>query len=149
MPKILSIGIDLGTSRSAVAASNGERHWMYSYVGWPKDFIARRMLRKDVVFGKEAIDNRFSVDLVRPLEYGVIRDGTPREEEAIRQLIRHLIELANPSENQKIYAAIGVPAEALTVNKLAIKEAVREYADRFGALRRGIPAQHSEQCLHH
>ncbi len=127
--EVLRVGIDLGTSRSAVVSSNGQRHWEYSYVGWPKDFIARKMLRKDVVFGAEAIENRLSVDLVRPLEFGVIRDGTQRDDEAVRQLIRHLIRLAKPGKNQKIYAAVGVPAEALTVNKLAIREAVREYAD--------------------
>ena len=126
---ILRVGIDLGTSRSAVAASNGERHWEYSYVGWPKDFIARRILRKDVVFGKEAIDNRLSVELVQPLESGVIRDGTQREEEAVRELLGHLIKLAKPTKDQKIYAAVGVPAEALTVNKISIKDAVREFAD--------------------
>ena len=128
-PRVLRIGIDLGTSRSAVAASNGQRHWEYSYVGWPKDFIARKMLGKDIVFGDEAIENRLSVDLVRPLEFGVIREGTQREEDAVRQLIHHLIQLAQPVEGQKIYAAIGVPAEALNVNKVAIRDAVREYAD--------------------
>ena len=128
-PETLRVGIDLGTSRSAVVASNGQRHWEYSFVGWPKDFIARKMLRKEVVFGEEAINHRLSVELVRPLEYGVIRDGTQRDEEAVRQLIHHLIQLTRPAKDQQIYAAVGVPAEALNVNKLAIREAVREYAD--------------------
>ena len=35
----LKIGIDLGTSRSAIAASNDQRQWVESYVGWPKDFV--------------------------------------------------------------------------------------------------------------
>ncbi len=126
---ILYIGIDLGTSRSAVAASNGKRKWVQSYVGWPKDFIARKLLKQDVLFGEDAIDNRMSVELVRPLEFGVIRDGTNRDVEAVRELIHHLIELVQPKDGQKIYAAVGVPAEALKVNKLAIREAVREYAD--------------------
>ncbi len=127
--QVLHVGIDLGTSRSAIVASNGQRHWEYSFVGWPKDFIARKMLKKEVIFGAEAIDHRLSVDLVRPLEYGVIRDGTQRDEEAVRQLIHHLINLVQAEKGQKIYAAVGVPAEALTANKLAIREAVREYAD--------------------
>ncbi len=128
-PEVLRIGIDLGTSRSAVAANNGQRHWEYSYVGWPKDFIARKMLGKDIIFGEEAIKHRLSVNLVRPLEFGVIRDGVQRDEEAVKQLIHHLIQLAKPLKGQKIYAAIGVPAEALNVNKLAIREAAREHAD--------------------
>lgn len=126
---ILYIGIDLGTSRSAVASSGGKRKWVQSYVGWPKDFIARKLLKKDVLFGEDAVNNRMSVNLVRPLEFGVIRDGTHRDEEAVRELIHHLIELVQPEEGQKIFAAVGVPAEALRVNKLAIRDAVKEYAD--------------------
>ena len=127
--EILYIGIDLGTSRSAVASSNGKRKWIQSYVGWPRDFIARKLLKRPILFGDDAIDNRLSLNLVRPLEHGVIRDGTPRDEEAVRELIHHLIDLVQPKASQKIYAAVGVPAEALKVNKLAIRDAVRQYAD--------------------
>ncbi len=126
---ILHIGVDLGTSRSAIAASNGKREWVESYVAWPKDFVAKKMLKRDVLFGKDALDNRLSVTLVRPLERGVIRDGTARDEEAVRALIAHLIEKVRTSEDQKIHAAVGVPAEALKVNKLAIRDAVKEQAD--------------------
>ena len=126
---LLHIGIDLGTSRSAVCASNGRREWVESYVAWPKDFVARKMLGKPILFGEEAVTNRRSVELVRPLEYGVIREGTARDQEAVRELIHHLIELVEPDEGQSVYAAVGVPAQALKVNKLAIRDAVREYAD--------------------
>ncbi len=126
---ILRIGIDLGTSRSAIAASNGKRRWVHSYVGWPRDFVARRMLRRDVLIGKDAIEHRNSVNLVRPLEYGVIREGTDKDEKAVRELIGHLVELAKPEHGQKIYAAVGVPAEALRVNKMAIRNAVGEWAN--------------------
>ena len=123
------IGIDLGTSRSAISASNGKQEWVESYVGWPKDFVAKKLLGKPVLFGEEALENRLSVNLIRPLEFGVIRDGTIRNEEAVRELIHHLIEVAIPDEGPRINAAVGVPAEALKVNKLAIRDAVSEYAD--------------------
>lgn len=126
---ILYIGIDLGTSRSAIAASTGKRKWVESYVGWPKDFIAQKLLKQPILFGEDAVNNRMSVNLVRPLEQGVIKNGTAKDLEAVRELIHHLIELVQPSESQKIYAAVGVPAEALRVNKLAIRDAVKEYAD--------------------
>lgn len=126
---VLYIGIDLGTSRSAIAASNGKHKWIDSYVGWPKDFVARKLLGQRVLFGEEALNNRLSVNLVRPLEYGVIREGTARDEEAVRELIRHLIEQAGATDGQAVHAAVGVPAEALKVNKLAIRDAVKEYAD--------------------
>ncbi|GIV62123.1 MAG: rod shape-determining protein [Rhodothermaceae bacterium] len=127
--EILYVGVDLGTSRSAVSASNGKRQWVESYVGWPRDFVSRKLLGKPVLFGEEALKNRMALTLVRPLEYGVIRDGTAREEEAIRELVHHLMDLAEAAEGMAIYAAVGVPAEALKVNKLAIRDAVREFAD--------------------
>lgn len=126
---ILYIGVDLGTSRSAVVASSGKRKWIESYVGWPRDFIARKLLKQPILFGEDAVNNRLSLTLVRPLEHGVIRDGTPRDVEAVRELIHYLIDMVQPADGQKVYAAVGVPAEALKVNKLAIRDAVREYAD--------------------
>lgn len=127
----LYIGIDLGTSRSAIVASNGKRDWIRSYVGWPKDFVAKKMLEKSVLFGDEALENRLSLSLSRPLERGVIREGTARDEDAVRELVHHLIELMEPDSAAEIYAAVGVPAEALRVNKMAIRDAVKEYADRL------------------
>jgi len=112
----LYIGIDLGTSRSAIVASTGKRQWVQSYVGWPKDFVAMKLLGESILFGQEALDNRLSVHLVRPLEQGVIRDGTVRDEEAVRELVHHLIEMVDPGSSQEIYAAVGVPAEALLIS---------------------------------
>lgn len=127
----LHVGIDLGTSRSAVASSSGKRKVVESYVGWPKDFVARKMLGKHVLFGEEALEHRLSVNLVRPLESGVIKEGTELDEESVQELIGHLIALAGPKDDQKVHAAVGVPAEALKVNKRAIKEAVSQYADKL------------------
>ena len=146
---ILYIGIDLGTSRSAVSASNGKRDWVESYVGWPRDFVAKKMLGEDVLFGEKVIQNRMSLEVIRPLESGVIRDGTPRHEEAVRQLIHHLIEMAAPNENQKIYAAVGVPAEALRVNKLAIRNATREYADSLMVVSEPFAIAYGQDTLNH
>ena len=125
----LHIGIDLGTSRSAIAASNNKKEWIESYVAWPTDFVARKMLGQDVLIGTEAIENRLSVSLVRPLEHGVIRDGTERDEEAVQELIHYLVDRVRASDDQQVHAAVGVPAEALKVNKLAIRDAVRKHAD--------------------
>lgn len=125
----LYIGIDLGTSRSAIVASNGKRDWIDSYVGWPRDFVAKKMLGKPILYGSDALANRLSLHLVRPLEAGVIRDGSQRAEEAVRELVHHLIRQVDPGDAGEIYAAVGVPAEALRVNKLAIRNAVKEYAD--------------------
>jgi len=125
------IGIDLGTSRSAIAASNGKKDWVQSYVGWPRDFVSKKMLGKDILFGEEALEHRLSLNMSRPLEQGVIRDGTERDEEAVRELVHFLIEQIKPGSATEVFAAVGVPAEALRVNKIAIRDAVKEYADRL------------------
>jgi rod shape-determining protein MreB len=120
----LYVGIDLGTSSSAISASNGETDCVESYVGWPKDFIAEKVLGKQVLFGADALKNRLSIDLYRPLEKGVLKEGTAKDKEAVKELIHHLIKLVKPKEQDKIHAVVGVPAECLKVNKLAIREAV-------------------------
>ena len=124
---ILFIGIDLGTSRSAISASNSKREWIESFVGWPKDFISMQVVGKPVLFGAEALQNRLSLDVCRPLEHGVIKEGIDKNEEAVKEIIKHLIELAGPDPEQKIHAVVGVPADTLKVNKLAIRKAVTEF----------------------
>ena len=127
----LFVGIDLGTSRSAVSTNRGNRKWIESYVGWPKDFVARKLLGERVLFGEEALLHRLSLILCRPLEHGVIREGTEKDEESVMELIGHLIRLAEPKDGDKIYTAIGVPAEALRVNKNAIRKAVMNYSEKL------------------
>jgi rod shape-determining protein MreB len=124
---ILYVGIDLGTSRSAIASSNGTREWVESYVGWPKDFIAEKVVGKSVLFGAEALKHRLSLDVCKPLERGVIKEGIEGSERAVKEIIRYLIDQAKPAPGQKIYAVVGVPAESLKINKLAIRKAVAEY----------------------
>lgn len=126
----LLVGIDLGTSRSAISAANGKKNWVESYVGWPKDFIAKKVIGKSVLFGEEAIKHRLSLDMYRPLKNGVIKEGTARDEEAVQELIRHLITLVDQGKSEaKIRAVVGVPAESFKVNKVAIKKAVAEFSE--------------------
>jgi rod shape-determining protein MreB len=128
--KQLLVGIDLGTSRSAIAADNGNREWVESYVGWPRDFIARKVVGKPMLFGAEAVKHRLSLDMYRPLKNGVIKEGTARDEEAVKELIRHLISLVQEDkEADSIRAVVGVPAESFKVNKVALKKAVSEFAE--------------------
>ena len=124
---VLFVGIDLGTSRSAISSSNNMREWIESYVGWPRDFIAEQVVGKSVLFGAEALQHRLSLDLCRPLERGIIKEGIESSEKAVKEIIRYLIDLAKPEPGQKIHAVVGVPADSLKVNKLAIRKAVTEY----------------------
>jgi rod shape-determining protein MreB and related proteins len=122
--KVLLVGIDLGTSRSVISAANGKREWVESYVGWPKDFVARKVLGKRLLFGADALEHRLSLDLYRPLERGVIKEGTAKGEEAVGELVSHLIDLGSAGDTREIYAVLGVPSEAMKVNKMALRKAV-------------------------
>src|SRR5438034_11024079 len=95
------VGIDLGTSRSSISASNGERHVVDSYVGWPVDMVARKLVQKPVLVGREALDNRSMLDLRRPLERGVIREGSEKDEEAVLELLRYLMSLVGLKQKGK------------------------------------------------
>ena len=130
--EILHVGIDLGTSRSSISASNGQRHVIESYVGWPLGMVARRVLKKPVLIGREALENRSMLDLHRPLEEGLIKDGSEKDEAAVRELLRHLLSLVGvepDSRNGKVRAVVGVPAEALRVNKQQVRKALQNTVD--------------------
>ena len=134
MSEPIYIGIDLGTSRTSVTCSNGVRETVWSYVGYPKDHVAMKALGgRSVIYGKEAVENRMSVDLVRPLAGGSIkkRDGrdTTEMKRALRDLLEHSIGLANIPATSTIYAVIGAPAEASVEGKAAIVEAATEFVD--------------------
>ncbi|KAA0255079.1 MAG: hypothetical protein EDX89_07215 [Acidobacteria bacterium] len=126
---VLYVGIDLGTSRSAISASNGSRHVVDSYVGWPVDMVARKVVKKPILFGREALDNRPMLDLHRPLERGLIKEGSEKDEAAVRELLQHLISLAGAADGQKVHAVVGVPAEALRVSRQNLRAAVKGVAD--------------------
>lgn len=129
----ICMGIDLGTSRSAISASNGERHVIDSYVGWPVDMVARKLVKKSVLLGREALDNRSMLDLHRPLEHGVIKEGSEKDEEAVQELLRYLISLVGIKQEDvdrpKVRAVVGVPAEAFRVSKQRLRNAMWGIAD--------------------
>ena len=132
-PDVVHVGIDLGTSRSSISTSTGQRHVVDSYVGWPLDMMARKVLRRPVLIGREALDNRSMLDLHRPLEAGLIKDGSEKDEAAVRELLRHLLALGGVDrENRngrKVRAVVGVPAEALRVNKQQVRKALQGAVD--------------------
>ncbi|MEX0803176.1 MAG: rod shape-determining protein [Candidatus Binatia bacterium] len=127
------VGIDLGTSRSSISASNGERHVIDSYVGWPVDMVARKVIKKTVLVGREALDNRLMLDLRRPLERGLIKEGAKKDEDAVQEILRHLISLIGLKQKgknrAKLRAVVGVPAEAFRNSKQRLRSALEGVAD--------------------
>ena len=129
----LCVGIDLGTSRSSISASSGERHVIDSYVGWPVDMVARKLVKKSVLVGQEALENRSMLDLRRPLEHGVMKEGSEKDQEAVQEIIRHLINLAGIKQKgknkSKVRAVVGVPAEAFRVSRQNLRHTMEGIAD--------------------
>lgn len=124
----LKVGIDLGTSRSSVSASTGARHVVSSYVGWPIDMVARKVLKREVLIGDEALDNRPMLDLHRPLERGLIKEGSEKDEAAVRELLKHLLGLVTNGDEgdsfDEVRAVVGVPAEAMRVSRQNLRNAM-------------------------
>ena len=136
---VLYVGVDFGTSRTSIAASNGVRETTLSYVGYPKDVVAMKLLKKDKLFGQEALDKQLSLNLFRPLAEGCIKysaDGkTPEGKvyddnvKAAKDLLLHAIALAKARKDELIYGVVGAPAQAQIKNKKAIIDACRECLD--------------------
>ncbi len=131
--RTLNIGIDLGTSRSVITCDNGVKTFTPSYVGFPKDAIAKKFFGRDIVFGEEAIEHRMSLELYKPLEKGVLKysddpeknkEGYAKTIYAAKELLKHLIALVKVEDRNKtvIRAVIGAPALAGMQNKQALFE---------------------------
>ncbi|MCR9247117.1 MAG: MamK family actin-like protein [bacterium] len=134
---VLYIGMDLGTSRTSVSASNGVRETVHSMVGYPKDVVSRKLLKRDVLFGTEALEKRLSLKMYKPLEKGVLKYTGDAEMDAeakanlkaAQDLISEAIRLSKPRQDELIYCVIGCPAEASMKNREAILEAARASVD--------------------
>jgi rod shape-determining protein MreB len=133
MAEILNVGIDLGTSRSAISASNGERFVVESFVGWPVDMVARKVLKREVLIGHEAVANRTMLDLHRPLERGLLKEGSEKDVEAVRELLKHLLRLVGVNGSKiapsNVRAVVGVPAASLRTNKQYLRNAMKGIVD--------------------
>ncbi len=129
----LFVGIDLGTSRASIAASNGVREVVPTYVGYPKDNISEELLGAKPLFGELALKHRLSVELVRPLAHGVIRNDNGRNLNknlvAAQQLVRHLLERTRPKPGQPVCGVIGTPARASIASKRILINAARGILD--------------------
>ena len=128
---VLYVGIDLGTSRTSIAASNGVRASIPSVVGYPKDVVGQKLFGRSVLFGEEAIEKRMSLNFHRPLEKGVLKGaaGDDGDVRAARDLINEIIRRARPRKDELVYAVIGAPAEASKKSKTAILDVARESCD--------------------
>lgn len=124
--KQLIIGVDLGTSRTAVMSNRGYKGIVRSIVGYPKDIIGIKLLGKTQVFGDEALRHRSALTLYQPLEDGVIREGSEKDYTAALELLRHVVNEAKQGADMPVAAIIGVPSRASIVNKELLLQIARE-----------------------
>src|SRR5258708_1789194 len=132
--ELLHVGIDLGTSRSAISASNGERVVVERFVGRPADMVARQVLKRRVLMGHEDVANRTMLDLHRPLERGLLKEGSDKDVEAVGEVVKHVVGLVGVACNGKVDAGsvgavVGVPAAALRTNKQYLRNAMKGIVD--------------------
>jgi rod shape-determining protein MreB and related proteins len=112
---VLLIGLDLGTNKSCVLAGpTGSTDITVSkvvpsVVGYVKDGIVDGIITGNarILFGEEALEQMLHVDLVAPLDEGVIS-----RPDAARDFMQHIRQLADPSGKAEIRAVVGVPANA-------------------------------------
>jgi rod shape-determining protein MreB len=130
-PTPVYVGMDLGTFKTSVASSTGYRDVLQTAVGWPKDHIARTMLGRDVVFGKDLVEHRLALEVVRPFEKGALKyvdsaaaGMTEKQVQkhvlATRLVIEYAVNLMQPEGGRPVYGVIGVPSRASLKNKTFI-----------------------------
>lgn len=139
MEKAIYIGMDLGTFKTSVASSAGIRDVIHTAVGWPKDAVARTLLGRDVVFGKDLIEHRLAVHVVRPFEKGMLKYSSPDAgvsmeqinlcKQAAKLVVEHAVSLTRPPKGVPIYGVIGAPSRASVLNKQVLLEAAADAFD--------------------
>lgn len=134
MSDTVYIGIDLGTSRTSVTTSTGVRETVWSYVGYPKDHVAKKKFGgRDIIYGKEALEGRLALDLYRPMAGSSVKhkgaqdDG--KRKKAIKDLLEYVVGLAKIPKGATVYGMIGAPAEASVEGKATILEAAKDCID--------------------
>ena len=105
----LYVGIDLGTFQSTIASSAGAMHSIETVVGRPKDPVARNFLKRDVLFGADALKNKLACNLYRPMAAGVAQDDEANLA-AAKAFVSHRIETVDPEEFDEVFGVICSPS---------------------------------------
>ncbi len=120
------VGIDLGTSRTAVISNRGVRRIFPSVVGYPKDVIGVRLLGAPFVVGEPAYEKRSFLELRHPLQDGVIKEANPKDLVAAREVLKYAVGLAEAGPGEEVRAIISVPARASAGDKSVVLQIAEE-----------------------
>jgi len=113
--KRILVGFDLGTNASCILAGPAESKDITvskiipSVVGYAREGLLEGIIANNAttLIGEEALTHRLQVNLVAPLEDGVIAHP-----EAARDFVRRVRAVIDPGGAAEIRAVIGVPANA-------------------------------------
>ena len=128
-------GIDLGSMNSAAVGSTAERACLPTTMGWAKDELARMLVGDCILLGDELEQNRMALEVVRPLQDGAIKFGSPtegqqddarrRDDDAIVFLLRRLLQQIHLPLSDETRCIVGVPSRASMQNRQAVLSMVQ------------------------
>ncbi|MCA9213845.1 MAG: rod shape-determining protein [Planctomycetales bacterium] len=129
------VGIDLGSYKTSIVCSNGNRCVFPTAVGWPKDAVAKRMFGTEVVFGDDIMSQQRSLTIVRPFAKAALKFGDQQAAglssqqielhgKAARQIVEYGVKKVGAnSASGNLFGAIGAPAQASVHNHKTILNA--------------------------
>jgi len=91
-------------------------HSIETVVGRPKDPVARNFLKRDVLFGADALKNKLACNLYRPMAAGVTQDDEANLA-AAKAFVSHLIETVDPEEFDEVFGVICSPSHVSFTDK--------------------------------
>jgi rod shape-determining protein MreB len=144
-----TVGIDLGSFKTSIVASNGQRAVVESIVGQPKDGVASRVLARKVakrafggrvLFGKDVHGERLALNVIRPFEQAILKyrsadqaglteDDVSERRRAISLLLQHVVSSVGASADEPVRAVIGAPSCASLEARRVIVEAGEDVFD--------------------
>lgn len=120
------IGVDFGTSKISITTSEGDAILEQNLIGYPKDPISSKFLKKEVLYGKDALKHRIALNIFRPIEHGVLKSNK-EDIDAAKGLLEHCLKTLKLSKDVESYAILGVPAEASVLSKKILTEISKEF----------------------
>lgn len=123
----LLIGFDFGTNTSCLIGSQEGspeiliKKAIPTVLGYPKKNLLSGILphKQEVFFGQEALKHKAHLDLVYPMQQGIIADL-----EASKQFMKYLRSLIVPQGKASLKAVIGMPANTSPLAKEQMREVV-------------------------
>ncbi|VEN74089.1 Magnetosome protein MamK1 [Candidatus Desulfarcum epimagneticum] len=119
------IGINLGTSWT-VAMTRKMKGRFRSVVGYPKDILAKSVIKEDYLIGEKALENGGALSLVYPFKRGVIDADDSKNFHAASEIFSYAVSGTNPGPDARICCVIGMPPNALSEDKDRVLEIARE-----------------------